>query len=81
VAAVARRAVVDLGRGIDQFEDALRRGDRVLHFGVDARQVLHRPHHEGQVRDERVDTADGQQPALGLDAAVPDDRAQRERAR
>ena len=45
-------AVGDLGHGVDQREDALGRGDGLLHLGVDAGQVLDRPHHEGDVGDE-----------------------------
>ena len=43
------RPVDDLRHGVDQREDALGRGDGMLHVGVDARQVLDRPHHEGDV--------------------------------
>ncbi len=69
------RLVLDLGRGIDQLEDALGRGQRVLHLGEDARQVLDRPHHEGHVGDEGLDAADGDAFKVDLRAAVPDDAA------
>jgi hypothetical protein len=41
--------IVHLGWRIHQFEDPLRRSDGVLHLGVDSRQILDRPHHEGEV--------------------------------
>ena len=51
----------------------------MLHLRVHPRQVLDRPHHEGQVGDEGVDAADRDQAQLALQAAVPDDGAQGQR--
>ena len=67
--------VLDLGRGIDQGEDALGRSQRALHFGEHARQVLDGPHHEGHVGKKGLDAADADAFKIGLRAAVPDDAA------
>ena len=48
----------------------------MLHLGVDTRQVLDRPHHEGQVGDEGMDAADGEAADVALHPAVPDDGTQ-----
>jgi hypothetical protein len=61
------------GHGVEQREDALGGGDGVLNFGEDARQVLDRPHHKGDVGDKGLDAADGHAAVLRLQAAVPDD--------
>ena len=70
--------VMDFRFGVNQSEDAFRRSDGMLHLSIDARQVLDRPQHEGQVGDEGMDAADGHQPDLGLQTADPDDGAQRD---
>ena len=41
----------DVGLGVHQRENALGRGDGVLEFRVDARQILDRPQHEGDVAE------------------------------
>ena len=50
----------------------------MLHFGIHARQVLDRPHHEGEVRDEGLDAADGHQAERDLHAAIANDETQRD---
>src|SRR5690606_19070256 len=67
------RPVADLRYGVDQAEDTLGRGDGLLHAGVDAGHILHRPEHRRHVTEEGVDVADGHIPGVDLDAAIPDD--------
>ena len=76
------RAVLigDVGLGVHQREDALGRGDGVLQLRVDARQVLDRPQHEGDVAEERRDRADRHPADPGAQPGVEHDRAHRERA-
>ncbi len=52
----------------------------MLHFGVDAGQVLDRPEHKRDVGDKRLDAADRHAAQLGLQAAVPDDATHGHRA-
>ena len=61
-AAAARRSGRSrhLGVHVEQLEDALRRRHRLLQVGVDARQLLDRPVHQQQRRDERRELAGGQ---------------------
>ena len=64
---------MDFGRRVNQFEDSLRRRDGVLHLGVDARQILYRPHHEREIRDEGVDTTNRHRTDHDLITAIPND--------
>ena len=50
----------------------------MLHFRIDARQVLHRPHHEGEIRDEGLDAADGHQTQVRFAGRHTNDETQRE---
>ncbi len=59
-------AVRHLGLRVDQREDALGRGDGVLHLGIHARQVLDRPEHKGDVGDKGLDPTDGHATILDL---------------
>ena len=68
---------MDFGRRVDQLEDSLRRRDGMLHLGIDARQILHGPHHESEIRDEGIDAANRHRTDHDLIAAIPNDDAQR----
>ncbi len=72
--------VLHIRDGVDEREDAFRRGDGVLHFGIHPRHILDRPHHKGDVGNEGLDAADGDPSQRGLIAAVPDDGTQRDAA-
>ena len=50
----------------------------MLHFRIHARQVLDRPHHEGEIRYEGLNTADGHHPKLNLQTAIANDETQRD---
>src|SRR5690606_31372146 len=52
------RPVTYFGHGVNQRENALGRGNRLLHFSVDAGHFLDGPEHEGDVGEERLDTTD-----------------------
>ncbi len=43
------RAVMDLGRSINQLEDSLSRRNGMLHLRVDTRELLDRPHHKREI--------------------------------
>ena len=66
--------VLDLGLAVDQREHPLGGCDRLLHLGKNARQVLDRPHHEGDVRDEGLDAANGHPADFDLATAIPNNR-------
>ncbi len=66
-------SIVDFGRCVDQFEDFLCRRDGMLHLGIDARQILYRPHHERKIRDESVDAANRHRADDDLITAIPND--------
>ena len=69
--------IVDFRRCVDQLENSLRGRDGMLHLSIDARQVLYRPHHEREIRDESIDAANRHCTDHDLIAAVPNDDAQR----
>jgi len=56
---ISVRAVAHIGDGINQREHTLGGGDRLLHFSVNAGNILDRPHHKRDVGDESLDTANG----------------------
>ena len=60
-----------LGVQVEQLEDPLRGGDRLLQIGVDAAQLLDRPVHQQQRGDERRELAGGEPVHRNLAAAVP----------
>ena len=49
----------------------------MLHFRIDARQILDGPHHEGEIRDEGLNAADGHDANFDLGTAVANDEPQR----
>ena len=63
--------VGNLGFHIEEREDAFGRGDGLLHTGKHPRHLLHRPEHEGDVGDKRLNRADAQRARLELIAAQP----------
>ena len=52
--------------GVDQGEHAFCRGDRLLHFSKNTGNILDWPHHEGNVGDKRLNTADAHSASAGL---------------
>ena len=61
---------------IQQREDSLGGGDRVLHFGIDPCKVLDGPEHHHNVRDKRLQHADRQGFTRDLQTALPEDQDQ-----
>ena len=72
--AVVRRArlVHHIRHRVHEREDALARGDGLLHLGEDARHLLHRPDDEDDVGDEGVEAAYRQPAHVHGDAGVGD---------
>ena len=68
------RLILDLRQGVNQGEDPLRRGHRLLQLGIDAGHFLNGKQHPEDVLDEGLNAAQGDHSGLELETAHLDDQ-------